>query len=84
MPYRNTGLYRYTCHDLYTHGLYGQLFAAHGHSCRSRLMRIAPQSAQGWALLKFIWAHIPLWAVELPMADRDRFLEDSILNVPIN
>ena len=32
MPYRNTGLCRYTCHDLYTHGLYGQLFAAHWHS----------------------------------------------------
>ena len=38
----------------------------------------------GLALLKFIWAHIPLWAVELPMADRDRFLEGSILSVPIN
>ena len=32
MPYRNTGLCQYTCHDLYTHGLYGQLFAAHWHS----------------------------------------------------
>ena len=27
---------------------------------------------------------VPLWAVELPMADRDRFLEGSILSVPIN
>ena len=31
-----------------------------------------------------IWAHIPLWTAELPMADRDRFLEGSILSVPIN
>ena len=94
MPYRNTSLCRYTGVHVTTcipMGFTGSSLLLTGTLVGLTKQRDiigfpAPyaQSAQGRALLKFIWAHIPLWAVELPMADRDRFLEGSILSVPIN
>ena len=97
MPYRNTSLCRYTGTHVTTcipMGFTGSSLLLTGTlvgltkqrdiiGCPAPYAHSTPV-CPGEGLTEIHLAHIPLWAVELPMADRDRFLEGSILNVPIN